>query len=348
MPRKKGRLARLVSGVFERRPLPLPIVIALDVLLLGAALVVFALFHHVIPRKGTPVGTVSSREGAAQTVVIEVAAPSVAPEEPEPTVAAAVGDFSLLYPEGFSASGAREWNEGDTYVYQSENVRIANTPHSEDFGDGMVNYYVSDILVRDISNFQTALAKDTYGRGYREETAALAARSGALIAVNGDYYGSRSEGIVMRNGTLYRQSEFGDICVLYWDGTMETYLQHDVDPEAILARGPYQIWSFGPELLDDEGQKMAAFNSAVAPNNPRTAIGYFAPGHYCFVVVDGRSSASKGVTLSQLSELMFKLGCKRAYNLDGGQTSVMTWRGEIVNRPAEGGRPCSDIIMIVE
>ena len=35
-------------------------------------------------------------------------------------------------------------------------------------------------------------------------------------------------------------------------------------------------------------------------------IGYYEPGHYCFVAVDGRSDKSKGLTMAQLSELMLE------------------------------------------
>lgn len=51
----------------------------------------------------------------------------------------------------------------------------------------------------------------------------LAADNQALLAVSGDSYENNETGVVVRNGVLYRSS-FSDaeICVLFYDGTMET------------------------------------------------------------------------------------------------------------------------------
>ena len=81
--------------------------------------------------------------------------------------------------------------------------------------------------------------------------------------------------------------------------------------------------------------------------NPRCAIGYFEPGHYCFVVVDGRRPGySNGVTMKMLSRLMYDLGCTVAYNLDGGASAQMYWNGDIYNYPSGNGRTISDIVYI--
>jgi len=87
----------------------------------------------------------------------------------------------------------------------------------------------------------------------------------------------------------------------------------------------------------------------VNPRNPRSALGYFEPGHYCFILVDGRQPGySDGLTLEDLSQVFYDLGCTVAYNLDGGQTAVMAFMGEETNIPYEGGRQTSDILFIAE
>lgn len=115
------------------------------------------------------------------------------------------------------------------------------------------------------------------------------------------------------------------------------------------ARGLRGAWSFGPALLDADGRAKTEFVTTVAEANPRTAVGCYEPGHYCFVAVDGRGmEGSAGMTMAELAALFEALGCKTAYNLDGGQSSVMAWdEGRVtVNAPANGGRPVSDIIYI--
>lgn len=129
---------------------------------------------------------------------------------------------------------------------------------------------------------------------------------------------------------------------------METIPASLFNVDQIKESGAWQIWSFGPMLLD-QGHAMETFNSQVNPDNPRSAIGYYEPGHYCFVVVDGRQPGySNGMTLNELSELFETLGCQIAYNLDGGQSAIMTFMGKIVNSPYNGGRNVSDIVYVGE
>lgn len=350
---------------FSKRPKPVWMLVVGDVLLIGVALVVFALFHHVLPRHEASVGKVSSRASMSAAVVqapaptaeaVEAAAPEAeaepAPAQAEPAEAVLAGDLLEGITTGdFSEKFAGRFTDGEVVQsatgYKSANVNVTLGTYNQ---EGVV-FYLADIYVRDISCFVTAFAKDTFGKGLREWASDINRRVGGVIAVNGDYYGGRSDGIVIRNGELFREDAYPvrDVCVLYWDGTMETYSDVKFDAEAAIDNGAYQAWNFGPELLDKDGHAMTKFNSDVGPTNPRTVLGYYEPGHYCFVVVDGRQSASSGLTLTQTSALMEQLGCVRAYNMDGGNTSIMVAaNGETINHPSGGGRPTSDIIAIVD
>ena len=351
---KPGRLDWLKRQL-RKRPLPVWVVVTIDVLVFGVALCTFALFHHVIPRNVEAVGISSSRESmAAQPIATAQVQPesSVLPETTElpaatdaPVETAApdpVGYFGTKYADKFTGGEVSQ----DLWHYQSANLNISNST-MEYCG---TDVYVSDIYVRDISSFATAFAKDRYGRNYSEDIKDMAVRANAIVSINGDYYGNSDDGAIIRNGTLYREDSYVDcdMCVLYWDGTMKTFPQGQFDARAELYAGAYQSWAFGPMLLDANGQAMTSFNSKVNPENPRTAIGYFEPGHYCFVVVDGRTKKSEGITTQELSALMASLGCKVAYNLDGGKTSQMYWGANLVNNPSGGGRNCSDIVLIRE
>ncbi len=119
--------------------------------------------------------------------------------------------------------------------------------------------------------------------------------------------------------------------------------------EEAVENGAWQAWTFGPALLDSNGEILTEFASPsrIISANPRTAIGYYEPGHYCLVVVDGRGE-SAGITLPQLSQLFHSLGCTAAYNLDGGNSSIMVWGNEVINNPSGGGRESSDALLIAE
>ena len=86
-------------------------------------------------------------------------------------------------------------------------------------------------------------------------------------------------------------------------------------------------------------------------SNPRTAIGIVDELHYLFVVSDGRTNASEGLSLRELAEFMQSLGADIAYNLDGGGSSTMVFNGKVINNPTTNGksikeRSVSDIVYI--
>ena len=86
-------------------------------------------------------------------------------------------------------------------------------------------------------------------------------------------------------------------------------------------------------------------------SNPRTAIGMIEPLHYVFVVCDGRTGESEGLSLYELAQFMRALGVDTAYNLDGGGSSTMVFQGELINNPTTSGssikeRSVSDIVYI--
>ena len=164
-------------------------------------------------------------------------------------------------------------------------------------------------------------------------------------------YGNQDAGIVIRNGVVHREekSDF-DVCVLYYDGVMETYSPQEFSLETAVSRGAWQAWSFGPMLLDGEGNPLpdARLNTSknIRRANPRVGLGYYAPGHYCFIVVDGRTDEASGLTLEAFGQLFADLGCKAAYNLDGGRSSFMVYDGNVLNDPYKGGRSVSDCILL--
>jgi hypothetical protein len=94
----------------------------------------------------------------------------------------------------------------------------------------------------------------------------------------------------------------------------------------------------------------AFFGSFVASRQPRTLAGVRADGSLVFVTVDGRRSGwSAGVTLPEAARLMRSLGARDALNLDGGGSTSMVVRGELVNRPSDrsGERAVSDGLFVL-
>ncbi len=240
-------------------------------------------------------------------------------------------------------------NSEQVQYYESDDAVITIDKKWFGEGDDKVTYYTADIYVSSVDVLKTALAKDTYGKNIKDSIFSMAAEHDAVFAVNGDFYGNSEEGIVVRNGVKYRDNlNDVDICVLFTNGEMKTYAYDEFDTDDVLAQGVWQAWCFGPMLLDGNGGVLETFNTTTYLNseNPRSAIGYIAPGHYKIVTVDGRDPGySKGVTLSELAAIMADEGCLTAYNLDGGCSAMMVYDGELVNIP-DRGRNISDIIYI--
>lgn len=214
----------------------------------------------------------------------------------------------------------------------------------------IVTYYVVDIYVRDVTSIRSGFASGSFQTMAYRMMDFVSDKCGAVIAVSGDYARARDTGLVIRNGEVIRTKldNRRDVGVLYKDGSFQTYLAKQVPVEDILASEPWQSWCFGPALLDEEGHSKTKFNTDVGKMNPRAVFGYYEPGHYCFVLVDGRQEKySMGMTMSELSSLMESLGCTSAINLDGGLTAQLAWRGKLISHPLRH-RELHDIIYIGE
>jgi hypothetical protein len=82
--------------------------------------------------------------------------------------------------------------------------------------------------------------------------------------------------------------------------------------------------------------------------NPRTGIGITPRGKILLVTVDGRSRSSVGMTLGQFGQLFRYLGAESALNLDGGGSTTMVVRGDIVNVPSGGfERPVGTSLLVL-
>ena len=233
--------------------------------------------------------------------------------------------------------------------------------------------------MRNISCFRTAFASGKY-RGRRESPEKISQDNNAILAVNGDFLG----GLAIRNGVRYSVATERIIeptpdpkasptptptptptpdpsvsptpkprperatCVLYKDGRVVTEEYKTFRTSRAMRNGAWQGWQFGPTLVRD-GQP--AKDVKKQGRNPRCMIGYYEPGHYCLVVIDGRQKGySVGMNFDEMTDLAMSLGLKEAYNLDGGGSAVMTFQGKIINSPSGDGeaRKLSDMIVIGE
>lgn len=224
-------------------------------------------------------------------------------------------------------------------------------------GDATVTYYVADLVLSDATVLRSAFAGDAFGTNIVDETSAIAEQNGAIFAINGDYYGFRETGMVIRNGVVYRDSGAREGLAFYQDGRVELYDETTTDAATLVDAGVWNTLSFGPALVAD-GEVQSGIddvevdtnfgNHSIQGDQPRTAIGVIDDNHLVLVVVDGREAGySVGADMTELATLMKSLGAVTAYNLDGGGSSTMFFNGEVVNQPSNGGeRGTSDILYV--
>ena len=237
----------------------------------------------------------------------------------------------------------------DSYSYNGTTITLTT------YRENDTNIYVADVVLSSADQLKTALAEDAYGKNITEKTSEMAESNNAVLAINGDYYGAQESGYVIRNGVLYRdEAEEGQEDLVIWsDGSFSIINESDVTAEELLEQGAEQVLSFGPGLIEngtvtvDEDDEVGKAMSS----NPRTAIGVIDDLHYVFVVSDGRTDESEGLSLKELAEFMEGLGVETAYNLDGGGSSTMVFNGNLINNPTTNGnkvkeRGVSDIVYI--
>jgi exopolysaccharide biosynthesis protein len=242
--------------------------------------------------------------------------------------------------------------------YTSDDAAVSISTVTTGSGDSTVTYYVADVVLSDATVLQSAFAQNSFGQNITEDTSDIAADNGAIFAINGDYYGFRDTGIVIRNGVVYRDEGARQGLAFYRDGTVEVYDETATTADQLVADGVWNTLSFGPALLED-GQVLDGIedvevdtnvgNHSIQGDQPRTAIGVIDANHLVFVVVDGRSEGySEGVSLPELATIFTGLGAITAYNIDGGGSSTMVFHGALVNDPLGKGteRGTSDILYI--
>ncbi|GAA4586341.1 exopolysaccharide biosynthesis protein [Actinoplanes octamycinicus] len=242
--------------------------------------------------------------------------------------------------------------------YTSDTAAIAISTVSTGSGSDKVTCFVADIKIKDATIVRSAFANDQFGENITANPSVIATSVHAVLAINGDYYGFRDTGIVIRNGVKFRDAGARQGLAFYADGTAKLYDETATSADELIAAGVWNTLSFGPGLVED-GKVLDGIdrvevdtnfgNHSIQGNQPRTGVGLIDANHLLWVVVDGRSSGySRGVTMTEFAQIFADRGAQVAYNIDGGGSSAMVFRDRLVNNPLGTGqeRGTSDILYV--
>jgi len=201
--------------------------------------------------------------------------------------------------------------------------------------------YIAKVKLYDPGVVQVVLGQDKLGS--LETTGSAVNRTGAILGVNGGGFFSSGKQILPIGNTVVNgkfvtgfHPSNGDVFFTGISKNGNLIGGKFYDEESLTRLNPQQGVSFLPILIKG-GQPQTVPKEWATTKQPRTIIGEYANGDFILIVVDGRQSDwSSGVTLERLQNKLAELGVKEGYNLDGGGSSTMIFKGKVLNRPSDG------------
>ena len=234
-------------------------------------------------------------------------------------------------------------------TYEDPTIKVKCWHERIEINGRTVTANFADVTIAHPTQLRSAFAGGQYGNK-RVFGRKIAAMFNAVVAINADFYNYRPDGLLIRNATFFREIPYGaDILFIDSDGNFSIKSDYEAVKEGYYKEKKiYQSFSFGPALIID-GKKLKKFRSKDScnpnGNEPRTAIGQLGTLHYLLCTVDGRMRNSNGITMPELSDIMESKNCITAYNMDGGQSSILYFHNGLFNKVADGGeRAISDIL----
>lgn len=212
------------------------------------------------------------------------------------------------------------------------------------------DYWLARIKIGHPSQLRTAAAG-----GFREEFVTkgeyMARRQNAVLAINGDYYTYYRYGYILRQGIEYRNKlraerdvlaidENGDFHVLYTP-------ERDSMTDTLDGKKLINVFHFGPVLVDkgEIAPLTASYWLAPELKRQRMCIAQTGPLEYMALCCAGPQRGSEGMDMQQFAALAQELGAYTAYNLDGGDSTMMLFNGKKINDVRnKDTRQISDII----
>ncbi len=242
-------------------------------------------------------------------------------------------------PNGF-VIGDKSW------FYEDPTIRVEIEQKRTDNCD----YWVARIKIGDASQLRTAAA------GGFESTRAmkgvyLAKRVKAVLAIDGDYFCYTGIGYIVRQGEefLNRLKGTRDVLLIDEDGDFHCIIAPENNMVSNTVNGKKVINSlfFGPLLVDKGVAVEEPIGESMAQDEPRQRMAIAQTGHleYMAICCASLTRGSAGMTLKQFAKLCADEGAYLAYNLDGGNSTMMIFNYKKINDVENGDtREISDIV----
>lgn len=214
-------------------------------------------------------------------------------------------------------------------------------------------YWVAKIKTKNPKQLRSAMSYGTYG-GARQLTSEAVRSNGGIIGVNGSAFsystGKPSPlGMCIKDGVIYgNYATSYSVMAVKKDGTIFTP-PLGLWGEDLVRMGVKDTYNFGPILINNgQAQPIDMQNFPLTSYKyARTVVGMVRPNEYVLLVADADRNGvySKGLNHYEMIAELQRMGCRYAYNLDGGGSVTLYYDGRVLNRPSDGPeRPCADFL----
>ena len=271
----------------------------------------------------------------------------------DPAVVRAVIDGAQNVMNGQRIVAWREdtplWEGSDIRYYQDDSMLAIIW---NEVCNGNVTTFC-EIKISDPSQLRRKLSGDRYGSGVQKFASELATEDNAAVAINGDFYAFRTNGIRVWQNKLYLVEGWEiDTCFFTEAGDMLFAHRGDITTRAaaqtfIEENNVSFSLTFGPVLVEN-GKNVTPWEYPIGEIDElysRSVIGQIDELHYLLAVTNVYPASVFAQTATQMADLMVERGCHSAYALDGGQTATMFLNGKLITSPVFGSeRVVSDAL----
>lgn len=284
---------------------------------------------------------------------------------PKPTIAPqaevalpALNDSGFLADENAAPFIYENRDDGHWY-YIAQDLFVEVSRYTEP--SGPLVYFITDVRTNpDKEPIRSLLTEGSLDPGHNfSDPITISEKSKAILSITDDNYGYRwyrrvrrkmmqyQLGVVIRDFDVksdaaptadYEKFPALDIMAYYPDGKIELFAAREHTAQEYLDMGVMSTWSFGPILVRDGAINQELYDQSKAhyaehaADEPRMAMGYYEPGHYVILTVNGRTDDSDGESLFWMAQKMLDMGIPQCFNLDGGGTTTLCFMGEAINR----------------
>ncbi|MDO5563681.1 MAG: phosphodiester glycosidase family protein [Eubacteriales bacterium] len=228
---------------------------------------------------------------------------------------------------------------GQAFLKVGEKDANGNTIFVNDIENGIVIIEIKKLgfeaklaLIADPRQVFVGCAEGTTYRGY--DIQEYLEREDAILGMNASgFKDPEGKGLgTMSSGLTYSRGKS-------WSTYEEKYMSFGFDNKDNFVVGHFDNWDernmrdgiqFNPALIvngEDKTKDVTGWGL-----HPRTCIGQRSDGVVAFLVIDGRQvTTSIGGTIEQAAELLKSYGVVNAANCDGGASTILAYKGEIIN-----------------